>query len=149
MKILTAQEDERVCLCVTAAATVANVDQRRLKMTLVQNASVVGGATTSNPASTEPLRSTRLMSKVEIFSSILSNNASLNLDFYNWNRVKLRYCDGASFGGDAVFDNGTSLLYFRGQRIWQAIILDLLPKGLGQAKKALLSGSSAGLFLDA
>lgn len=31
----------------------------------------------------------------------------------------------------------TSLLYFRGQRIWQAIILDLLPKGLGQAKKVL------------
>lgn len=31
-----------------------------------------------------------------------------------------------------------------GQRIWQAIILDLLPKGLGQAKKALLSGCSAG-----
>lgn len=88
--------------------------------------------------------STRYMSKVEVFSGILSNNASLNPDFYNWNRVKLRYCDGASFAGDAKFDNGTSLLYFRGQRIWQAIILDLLPKGLGQAKKALLSGCSAG-----
>ncbi|KAL2550480.1 Pectin acetylesterase 9 [Forsythia ovata] len=88
--------------------------------------------------------STRYMSKVEVFSGILSNNASLNPDFYNWNRVKLRYCDGASFAGDAKFDNGTSLLYFRGQRIWQAILLDLLPKGLGQAKKALLSGCSAG-----
>lgn len=88
--------------------------------------------------------STRHMSKVEIFSGILSNNASLNPDFYNWNRVKLRYCDGASFAGDAVFDNGTTLLYFRGQRIWKSIILDLLPKGLAQAKKALLSGCSAG-----
>lgn len=29
-------------------------------------------------------------------------------DFYNWNRVKLRYCDGASFAGDAKFDNGVS-----------------------------------------
>ncbi|KAJ8554428.1 hypothetical protein K7X08_025106 [Anisodus acutangulus] len=38
----------------------------------------------------------------------------------------------------------TSLLYFRGQRIWKAIILDLLPKGLRHAKKALLSGCSAG-----
>ncbi|KAF3682202.1 Pectin acetylesterase 9 [Capsicum annuum] len=38
----------------------------------------------------------------------------------------------------------TSLLYFKGQRIWQAILLDLLPKGLGHAKKALLSGCSAG-----
>ncbi|EEF49095.1 pectin acetylesterase 9 [Ricinus communis] len=88
--------------------------------------------------------STRYMNKLETFSGILSNNASLNPDFYNWNRVKLRYCDGASFAGDAKFDNGTSVLYFRGQRIWQAIIRDLLPKGLGQARKALLSGCSAG-----
>lgn len=88
--------------------------------------------------------STRLMSKWEVFSGILSNNASLNPDFYNWNRVKLRYCDGASFAGDAVYENETSLLYFRGQKIWEAIILDLLPKGLGQARKALLSGCSAG-----
>ncbi|XP_062153496.1 pectin acetylesterase 9 [Alnus glutinosa] len=88
--------------------------------------------------------STRLMTKLEVFSGILSNNASLNPDFYNWNRVKLRYCDGASFAGDATFDNGTSLLYFRGQKIWEAIILDLLPKGLGRARKALLSGCSAG-----
>ncbi|KAI3793023.1 hypothetical protein L1987_35635 [Smallanthus sonchifolius] len=38
----------------------------------------------------------------------------------------------------------TLVLYFRGQRIWQAIIEDLLPKGLGLANKALLSGCSAG-----
>ncbi|KAL0358954.1 UNVERIFIED_CONTAM: Pectin acetylesterase 9 [Sesamum angustifolium] len=53
--------------------------------------------------------STRYMSKVEVFSGILSNNASLNPDFYNWNRVKLRYCDGASFAGDAKFQNGALL----------------------------------------
>ncbi|KAL3834415.1 hypothetical protein ACJIZ3_009151 [Penstemon smallii] len=88
--------------------------------------------------------STSYMSKTEVFSGILSNNASLNPDFYNWNRVKLRYCDGASFAGDAVYKNGKSLLYFRGQRIWQAMIQDLLPKGLAQAEKALLSGCSAG-----
>ncbi|XP_047342233.1 pectin acetylesterase 9-like [Impatiens glandulifera] len=69
---------------------------------------------------------------------------NLIADFYNWNRVKIRYCDGASFAGDSKFDNGTSLLYFRGQRIWKAIIHHLLPKGLGIAKKALLSGCSAG-----
>ncbi|KAH9603508.1 hypothetical protein KSS87_010024 [Heliosperma pusillum] len=38
----------------------------------------------------------------------------------------------------------TSLLYFRGQKIWQAIISDLLPKGLAHAEEALLSGCSAG-----
>lgn len=88
--------------------------------------------------------STHYMGKQEVFSGILSNNASLNPDFYNWNRVKLRYCDGASFTGDSYFFNGTSLLYFRGQRIWEALILDLLPKGLRHANKALLSGCSAG-----
>ncbi|CAH9123536.1 unnamed protein product [Cuscuta epithymum] len=94
--------------------------------------------------STSKRGSTTYMNKWEVFSGILSNNASLNPDFYNWNRVKLRYCDGASFSGDSKFDNGTVLLYFRGQRIWQAIIHDLLPKGLGQSRKALLSGCSAG-----
>ncbi|XWS61174.1 hypothetical protein CRYUN_Cryun07bG0103300 [Craigia yunnanensis] len=88
--------------------------------------------------------STNYMNKWAIFSGILSNNASLNPDFYNWNRVKLRYCDGASFAGDGKFTNGTSLLYFRGQKIWEAIILDLLPLGLANAQKALLAGCSAG-----
>lgn len=88
--------------------------------------------------------STRYMNKLEVFSGILSDNASLNPDFYNWNRVKLRYCDGASFAGDAKFENKTSLLYFKGQKIWEAIISDLLPKGLIHAEKALLSGCSAG-----
>ncbi|XP_051123039.1 pectin acetylesterase 9-like [Andrographis paniculata] len=88
--------------------------------------------------------STKYMNKEAVFSGILSNHAPLNPDFYNWNRVKLRYCDGASFAGDAIYQNGTSKLYFRGQKIWKAIVEDLLPKGLAQAKKALLSGCSAG-----
>lgn len=88
--------------------------------------------------------STNIMTKVEIFKGILSNNETLNPDFYNWNRIKLRYCDGASFAGNSKFDNGTSSLYFRGQKIWQAMIFDLLSKGLANAEKALLSGCSAG-----
>ncbi|CAL0316002.1 unnamed protein product [Lupinus luteus] len=88
--------------------------------------------------------STPLKNKLEPFNGILSNDPSLNPDFHNWNRVKLRYCDGASFTGDAVFTNGTKTLYFKGQKIWEAIIDDLIPKGLGKASKALLSGCSAG-----
>ncbi|RLN17378.1 hypothetical protein C2845_PM02G20700 [Panicum miliaceum] len=149
--------------------------------------------------------STRLMTKVEVFSGILSNRPSMNpdcrvpvphafifgrdlelpchpfeisytpivggkqrmlpfllvqlafekgdsaiaimdstSDFYNWNRVKLRYCDGGSFSGDSEYKNGSSVLYFRGQRIWDAIITDLLQKGLAKAKNVLLSGCSAG-----
>ncbi|KAJ8511729.1 hypothetical protein OPV22_002163 [Ensete ventricosum] len=88
--------------------------------------------------------STRYMNKLEVFSGILSNDSTTNPDFYDWNRVKLRYCDGASFGGDSEFLNSTTTLYFRGKRIWKAIVLDLLPKGLIQADKVLLSGCSAG-----
>ncbi|KAJ0967167.1 hypothetical protein J5N97_024084 [Dioscorea zingiberensis] len=88
--------------------------------------------------------STSLMSKYEVFSGILSNDPTMNPDFYNWNRVKLRYCDGASFAGDSEYNATINTLYFRGKRIWGAIIQDLLPKGLMFAEKALLSGCSAG-----
>uniref|UniRef100_A0A0E0MAG1 Pectin acetylesterase n=1 Tax=Oryza punctata TaxID=4537 RepID=A0A0E0MAG1_ORYPU len=88
--------------------------------------------------------STRSMDRLEVFSGVLSNDPDMNPDFYNWNRVKLRYCDGGSFAGDSELRNGSSVLYFRGQRIWDAIINDLLPKGLAKAQKVLLSGCSAG-----
>ncbi|KAG0550291.1 hypothetical protein BDA96_01G326400 [Sorghum bicolor] len=88
--------------------------------------------------------STRLMPKVEFFSGILSNRPAMNPDFYNWNRVKLRYCDGGSFMGDSVYINSSTVLHFSGQRIWDAIITDLLRKGLARAEKVLLSGCSAG-----
>ncbi|TKV95065.1 hypothetical protein SEVIR_9G336500v4 [Setaria viridis] len=88
--------------------------------------------------------STHLMTKVEVFSGILSNLPAMNPDFYNWNRVKLRYCDGGSFSGDSAYINDSSVLYFRGQRIWDAIITDLLQKGLAKAENVLLSGCSAG-----
>lgn len=31
-------------------------------------------------------------------------------DFFNWNRVKVRYCDGASFAGDSENKVGFSML---------------------------------------
>ncbi|WVZ57573.1 hypothetical protein U9M48_007942 [Paspalum notatum var. saurae] len=88
--------------------------------------------------------STRLMTRLEVFSGILSNRPAMNPDFYNWNRVKLRYCDGGSFMGDSIYRNSSSVLHFSGQRIWDAIITDLLKKGLAKAEKVLLSGCSAG-----
>ncbi|KAK7855103.1 pectin acetylesterase 10 [Quercus suber] len=76
------------------------------------------------------------------FSGILSNKAEENPDFFNWNRVKLRYCDGASFSGDSQYKVGQ--LHFRGQRIWLAAMEDLMSKGMRHASQALLSGCSAG-----
>ncbi|KAH9670236.1 Pectin acetylesterase 10 [Citrus sinensis] len=82
------------------------------------------------------------MEKRIAFTGILSNKAQENPDFFNWNRVKLRYCDGASFTGDS--ENKAAGLQFRGQRIWLAAMDDLMSKGMRHAHQALLSGCSAG-----
>ncbi|XAR52769.1 hypothetical protein NMG60_11021021 [Bertholletia excelsa] len=76
------------------------------------------------------------------FTGILSNKPQENPDFFNWNRVKLRYCDGASFAGDS--EDKAAQLQFRGQRIWLAAMQDLMSKGMRNANQALLSGCSAG-----
>lgn len=89
-----------------------------------------------------PHGSSTHMEKLIPFTGILSNRAEENPDFYNWNRVKLRYCDGASFSGDS--QNEAKTLYFRGQRIWLAAMKDLMSKGMHYANQALLSGCSAG-----
>ncbi|KAH6772601.1 Pectinacetylesterase family protein [Perilla frutescens var. hirtella] len=76
------------------------------------------------------------------FTGILSNKAWENPDFYNWNRVKIRYCDGASFAGEG--ENKANGLQFRGQRILQAATDELMSKGLHNANQVLLAGCSAG-----
>ncbi|CAK8544476.1 unnamed protein product [Lathyrus sativus] len=86
--------------------------------------------------------SSKYMQKELPFTGILSNKAEENPDFFNWNRVKVRYCDGASFAGDS--QNKASNLQFRGQKIWQAAMEELMSKGMKNAKQALLSGCSAG-----
>ncbi|KAH1229474.1 Pectin acetylesterase 12 [Glycine soja] len=86
--------------------------------------------------------SSTFMEKQIPFTGILSNNVEDNPDFFNWNRVKIRYCDGASFAGDG--EDKAAQLQFRGQRIWSAAIEDLMSKGMRFARQALLSGCSAG-----
>jgi len=77
---------------------------------------------------------------------ILSNNPTINPDFYNWNMVHVNYCDGASYagnvGGTYVF-NGTNL-YFRGRFILDAVITKLLDMGVSSAKELIVKGCSAG-----
>lgn len=86
--------------------------------------------------------SSTYMEKEISFTGILSSNPKYNPDFFNWNKVKLRYCDGASFNGDA--QDKDAQLEFRGQRIWSAAMEDLMSKGMSSAEQALLSGCSAG-----
>uniref|UniRef100_A0ACD5XGW9 Uncharacterized protein n=1 Tax=Avena sativa TaxID=4498 RepID=A0ACD5XGW9_AVESA len=78
-------------------------------------------------------------------SGILDSDQQLNPDFYNWNKVYVRYCDGASFSGDSegrAQDGST--LHFRGLHIYEAVIDELMGKGLANATQALLTGCSAG-----
>ncbi|XP_042511541.1 pectin acetylesterase 5-like [Macadamia integrifolia] len=91
------------------------------------------------------LGSSKYMDRVVPFSGILSSDASQNPEFFNWNKVKIRYCDGASFSGnpEKEFKNGTKL-FFRGQIIWEAIMDELLSIGLAHTSQAILSGCSAG-----
>lgn len=86
--------------------------------------------------------SSKFFEKQLAFTGILSNKPEENPDFFNWNRVKVRYCDGASFAGDS--EDKAHNLQFRGQKIWLAAMEDLMSKGMRNADQALLSGCSAG-----
>ncbi|KAF3787380.1 Pectin acetylesterase 7 [Nymphaea thermarum] len=85
---------------------------------------------------TTALGSSKFMEKQLPFTGILSNNPAENPDFFNWNRVRIRYCDGASFSGEG--EDKVSNLYFRGQRIWLAAVEDLMSKGMRHAKQQTL-----------
>ncbi|WOL04304.1 hypothetical protein Cni_G13025 [Canna indica] len=68
------------------------------------------------------------------FSGILGSIKSSNPDFYNWNRIKIRYCDGSSFTGDIDKVDPATNLHYRGARIFSAIIAELLAKGMNKAQ---------------
>uniref|UniRef100_A0A0D2ZWW8 Pectin acetylesterase n=1 Tax=Brassica oleracea var. oleracea TaxID=109376 RepID=A0A0D2ZWW8_BRAOL len=85
------------------------------------------------------------MEKEVQFTGILSDKAQENPDFFNWNRVKLCYCDGASFSGDG--QNEALLSGCSGGGLAAILRYDefrnLFP---GSTKVKCLS--DAGLFLD-
>ncbi|XP_055822179.1 pectin acetylesterase 11-like [Solanum dulcamara] len=94
--------------------------------------------------STKFLGSTKKMNQKGFFGGILHNTSKENPEFHNWNRVRVKYCDGSSFTGDVEQVHPENKLYFRGARIFKAIMEDLWSKGMKNAENAILSGSSAG-----
>ena len=77
---------------------------------------------------------------------LYSGNETKNQEFHDWNMVSFIYCDGSSFTGmreEPVHVNGTAL-YFRGKRILDYLMRDLLKRGLEDAREVLLTGDSAG-----
>ncbi|AES96880.1 pectin acetylesterase 8 [Medicago truncatula] len=93
---------------------------------------------------TTRLGSSKQMNKTLAFSGILNDKKQFNPDFYNWNRIKIRYCDGSSFTGDVEAVDPVTKLHFRGARIFEAVMEELLAKGMKKAQNAILSGCSAG-----
>jgi hypothetical protein len=87
-------------------------------------------------------------------AAIWSADPKTNPRFFNWNIAYAKYCDGASFSGNAsepADANGTPL-HFRGARILAAIVANVTApvaaggKGMERASSdaAILSGCSAG-----
>ncbi|KAJ8555320.1 hypothetical protein K7X08_012816 [Anisodus acutangulus] len=94
--------------------------------------------------STGFLGSTKHMKRQGFFAGILYNSSEQNPEFYNWNRVRVKYCDGSSFTGDVEQVDPENKLFFRGARIFKAIMEDLWSKGMRSAENAILCGTSAG-----
>ena len=86
----------------------------------------------------------------------LSSGAAANPDFHDYSHVYIKYCDGASFAGDAKLRTHGTTLHFRGRRILQSTLATLQRTefGLGASTDThvLLTGCSAGglaVFLGA
>jgi STAM-binding protein len=79
-------------------------------------------------------------------TGLVSGDPNVNPDFWAWNVAYLIYCDGASFSGNKdnpIVVNGTSI-YFRGRRILDTVINDLIKRNLNKATHVILTGCSAG-----
>ena len=64
---------------------------------------------------------------------------------WNWNKIEIRYCDGASVSGDRVDQEPSSKLWFRGRAILDAEIKSILTdRGMSKATDVVVSGCSAG-----
>lgn len=74
-----------------------------------------------------------------------STDPTQNPLMYNWNHVLMRYCDGASFSGNAAPTeyNGVTL-HWAGKHIREAVVADLMKAGLDKASDVMVSGCSAG-----
>ncbi|XP_042023195.1 pectin acetylesterase 7-like isoform X2 [Salvia splendens] len=84
-------------------------------------------------------RGSSRFSRFENFTGILSPDKHINPDFYNWNRIYVVYCDQSSFLGDSEVNGPEHKVQFRGSKIFDAVVEDLLVKGM-----VILSGRSAG-----
>jgi len=106
-----------------------------------------GTLTNCAERSHERLGSSKSWPVYDNFDGLLSGDAAKNPLFYDWSRIKIKYCDGTSFSGklsSSVNANGTSI-WFQGKIILENVFKDLLgAEWFEGAQKTILSGESAG-----
>ncbi|CAI5944898.1 unnamed protein product [Closterium sp. NIES-65] len=83
------------------------------------------------------------------FGGVASPDAGINPQFYNWNVVLVKYCDGSSFTGGSGKKNKTEetgkTLYYRGHWNLNGVLQDLLDtQNLNHGEEVLVGGCSAG-----
>ncbi|KAG6425908.1 hypothetical protein SASPL_110117 [Salvia splendens] len=71
------------------------------------------------------------------FQGMLDDNSTFNPDFHNWHVFKIFYCDGSSFMSDVEDVDPKHNLTYRGARIYDAMMDELLRIGMGNAKNAV------------
>ncbi|XP_057772738.1 pectin acetylesterase 7-like isoform X2 [Salvia miltiorrhiza] len=94
--------------------------------------------------SSSRLGSSHLMGSQTTFSGILDSNCTFNPDFCNWHKVFIYYCDGSSFMSNIEQIDPKINLTFRGARIFNVMMDEMLAKGMRNAQNAILTGTSAG-----
>ena len=98
---------------------------------------------------------TSLGSKIGFFGSIiisrlirlLSSKEKYNPNFYNWNKIFVRYCDGSSFISDRDYElNGTKIYMYGKNNLLGVLNYLKLKYNFTDAESVILSGFSAGSF---
>ncbi|KAG6429747.1 hypothetical protein SASPL_107800 [Salvia splendens] len=74
---------------------------------------------------------------IQSFDGMLDDNSTYNPDFYNWHVFKIFYCDGSSFMSDVEDVDPKHNLTYRGARIYDAMMDELLRIGMGNAKNTI------------
>ncbi|KAL8490496.1 hypothetical protein ACS0TY_022500 [Phlomoides rotata] len=72
------------------------------------------------------------------FDGLLDDNGTLNPDFCNWHKVFVHYCDGSSFQSNVEEVDPKNNLTFRGGRIFNALMDELIAKGMGNGQNVWL-----------
>ena len=96
-----------------------------------------------------------LGSKIGFFGSLvisrlirlLSSKEKYNPNFYNWNKIFVRYCDGSSFFSDRVYEKNGHKIYMYGKNNLLGVMKYLkINNNFTDADSVILSGFSAGSF---